>query len=234
MAIDLGLHKVLFGSRALKGKELTLVFCSRSWLGTRRSAPSGLAFSGPWSASTESSPVERAVRPQFPSPRSRCVLPPAPFLHFRSPLARSQVDLPPPRTDIVSSNGTPLVDPFPFLCRLLLLLGQVTDSMNHSNPTARSPRSPRPLPRPFQNELAQFQADLPPELYFNIHNFQAFASAKQSQCFLLLSIWHQAVLLAVHEAGLLFPTFESGEEYEYGERALSQSCAVSISDMLCL
>lgn len=149
------------------------------------------------------------------------------------PLAQIEVDLPPPRTDIVSSNGTPLVDPFPFLCRLLLLLGQVTDSMNHSNPTARSPRSPRPLPRPFQNELAQFQADLPPELYFNIHNFQAFASAKQSQCFLLLSIWHQAVLLAVHEAGLLFPTFESGEEYEYGERALSQSCAVSISDMLC-
>ncbi|KAL8293489.1 hypothetical protein RQP46_000190 [Phenoliferia psychrophenolica] len=144
------------------------------------------------------------------------------------PLSQIEVDLPPPRP-IFTPDGQALVDPFPWLCKLLGLLGQISDTVNAFPAPARND-DPLLLGAllPFRQAVADFHSALPAELHFNIHNFQAYANAHYSQCFLLLSVWHQAVHLSLFEQGLFRSTPASGIDGD-----LSQSAAISITDMVC-
>ncbi|KAI5478112.1 C6 transcription factor [Pseudohyphozyma bogoriensis] len=147
------------------------------------------------------------------------------------PLLQIEIPLPPPRTHILTSSNHSLPDPFPFLCRLLLLLGDVSDTVN----TNLSPSTAvnRQVPQTLQVELAEYQLALPSQLHFSVHTFSAYVSAGHAQVFLLLSIWHQAVHLAIHEAALLFPQFgTSTTATGYGLSSLSGSSSISIADML--
>lgn len=110
-----------------------------------------------------------------------------------------QVELPPPRP-IFTPDGEPLMDPFPWLCKLLGLLGQISDTVN-AFPTAATLSGDPTLYEalvPFRQvssatftstacvlihsqAVTDFHLALPTELHFNIHNFQAYASAQYSQ-----------------------------------------------------
>lgn len=147
--------------------------------------------------------------------------------------APTQVALPPPRDNIRTVQGVALPDPFPSLCRLLLILGNVSDAVNLSSTASNSSSSALPrVPAPVQHELVEFQANIPPALQFSIHTFSAYVSAGCAPAFLLLSLWLQAVHLAIHQAALLFtqPSLAGSD----GTRVTPQSgsSAISIGDML--
>ncbi|GJN89980.1 hypothetical protein Rhopal_002969-T1 [Rhodotorula paludigena] len=157
------------------------------------------------------------------------------------PLPQIEVDLPPPREDVATAQGVPLPDPFPTLCRLLLILGNFADAVNGASGASSSLDVPR-VPFAVQRELADYQASLPAPLQFSIHTFSAYASAGHAQAFLLLSIWHQAVHLAITQSALLFtrqdvatPASEASDGAGGGSGAVSPqsgSAAISIGDML--
>lgn len=125
-------------------------------------------------------------------------------------------------------------DPFPYLCKLLLLLGQVSDylnthatnnnslsnlnrrksasSPNTENKSSVSPSSLSPESwdqmetfAKFQQQVSDFYTSLPPDLLFDVQNFQEFSKMKLSQVFLLLHIWNQALVLAVHHPTTVYP-----------------------------
>lgn len=141
------------------------------------------------------------------------------------PLSQIEVGLPPPR-HIRTNQGVELPDPFPTLCRLLLILGNVSDAVNTTPSYAAVP--PR-VPTAVQRQLADYQATLPPSLQFSIQTFGAYANAGYAPIFLLLSTWHQAVHLAIHHAPLLY--MQPGTPM-HDLTPLSGSPAVSIADML--
>ncbi|KAJ8292533.1 putative transcriptional regulatory protein C3C7.04 [Rhodotorula toruloides] len=141
------------------------------------------------------------------------------------PLSQIEVGLPPPRL-LRTSQGVDIPDPFPTLCRLLLILGNVSDAVNTTPSYATVP--PR-VPSAVQRQLADYQATLPPSLQFSIQTFGAYVSAGYAPVFLLLSAWHQAVHLAIHHAPLLY--MQPGATMQ-DLTPLSGSPAVSIADML--
>ncbi|EGU11021.1 hypothetical protein RTG_03037 [Rhodotorula toruloides ATCC 204091] len=141
------------------------------------------------------------------------------------PLSQIEVGLPPPRL-LRTSQGADLPDPFPTLCQLLLILGNVSDAVNTTPSYATTP--PR-VPSAVQRQLADYQATLPPSLQFSIQTFGAYVSAGYAPVFLLLSAWHQAVHLAIHHAPLLY--MQPGATMQ-DLTPLSGSPAVSIADML--
>ncbi|BGP34469.1 hypothetical protein JCM10296v2_006290 [Rhodotorula toruloides] len=141
------------------------------------------------------------------------------------PLSQIEVGLPPPRL-LRTSQGVDLPDPFPTLCQLLLILGNVSDAVNTTPSYATVP--PR-VPSAVQRQLADYQATLPSSLQFSIQTFGAYVSAGYAPVFLLLSAWHQAVHLAIHHAPLLY--MQPGATMQ-DLTPLSGSPAVSIADML--
>ncbi|GAA5881705.1 hypothetical protein JCM3774_005343 [Rhodotorula dairenensis] len=144
------------------------------------------------------------------------------------PLSQIEVDLPPPRDSVRTAQGAVLPDPFPFLCRLLLVLGNVSDAVNSNSSPANVPR----VPPSVQLELAEFQASVPAALQFSIPTFSAYVSAGCAPAFLLLSLWHQAIHLAIHQSALLFT--QPGTVDPDGGRLTPQSgsTAISVGDML--
>lgn len=114
------------------------------------------------------------------------------------------------------------------LCRLLLILGNVSDSVNANSATSTVPH----VPQRVQLELAHFQASLPPPLQFSIHTFSAYVSAGCAPVFLLLSLWHQAVHLAIHQAALLYTQPGVASPGADGVTPQSGSSAISVGDML--
>ncbi|GAA5961636.1 hypothetical protein JCM8115_004712 [Rhodotorula mucilaginosa] len=144
------------------------------------------------------------------------------------PLSQIDVELPPPRDSVRTAQGVVLPDPFPVLCRLFLILGNVSDAVNSNSSPTHVPR----VPHAVQLELAEFQASLPAALQFSIPTFSAYVSAGCAPAFLLLSIWHQAIHLAIHQAALLFT--QPGTVDPDGGRLTPQSgsTAISIGDML--
>ncbi|KAL8283981.1 hypothetical protein RQP46_005094 [Phenoliferia psychrophenolica] len=144
------------------------------------------------------------------------------------PLDQIEVDLPPSRP-ISTPDGRPLTDPFPWLCRILCLLGSISNTINAASPTTLlTPSLIHDILLPFRQALAIFDAELPVGLHFSIHSLQAYSKANYSQCFLLLSVWHQAVHLALYENGLfLTDLLEREESFN------TQSSAISITDMIC-
>lgn len=107
----------------------------------------------------------------------------------------------------------------------------MSDAVNTTSSLSAHPQ----VPVSVQLELAEFQASLPEPLHFSIHTFSAYVNAGHAQAFLLLSLWHQAVHLAIHEAALLFAhpaTVGSPPSAGADMTPLSGSSAISIADML--
>ncbi|GAA6036448.1 hypothetical protein JCM8097_003512 [Rhodosporidiobolus ruineniae] len=144
------------------------------------------------------------------------------------PLSQIEIPLPPPRTTVRTSQGVDLPDPFPTLCSLFLITGNVSDAVNS---TASSSCVPPEVPVSVQLELAEYQVNLLPSLNFSTSSFSLYASAGYGQVFLLLSVWHQAIHLAIHEAELLF-TQPGTTMTAQGLPPPSGSSAVSVADML--
>lgn len=97
-------------------------------------------------------------------------------------------------------------DPFPYLCKLLLLVGQVTDHLNSVDPSqlASSRSFASTQLASFHQSVSDFYTSLPPDLLFDVHNFQEFARIRQSQVFLLLHVWNQALILAVYHPSVVY------------------------------
>ncbi|KAM0748980.1 hypothetical protein T439DRAFT_382069 [Meredithblackwellia eburnea MCA 4105] len=144
------------------------------------------------------------------------------------PLAQIKVGF--PQRVIKTPSGQHLPDPFPPLCRLLLLLGKVTDVLNaHEEGMSDAQGLQRAL-APLRLELNDFHLSLAPPLLFNVHNFQAYAAAQAAEVFLLLSSWYQGVYLSIHHSALLFSS--SYENTNTVSEVLSRSSAISIGDMI--
>ncbi|KAG5362509.1 putative transcriptional regulatory protein [Yarrowia sp. C11] len=115
----------------------------------------------------------------------------------------SQIEHHPPVGKKLATGQT---DPFPYLCKLLLLVGQVTDHLNSVDPSqlnsSRSFASTQLAS--FQQAVSDFYTSLPPDLLFDVHNFQEFARIRQSQVFLLLHVWNQALILAVYHPSVVY------------------------------
>ncbi|KAG5363852.1 putative transcriptional regulatory protein [Yarrowia sp. B02] len=119
-------------------------------------------------------------------------------------------------------------DPFPYLCKLLLLVGQVTDHLNSVDPSQLS--SSRSLASTqlasFHQAVSDFYTSLPPDLLFDVHNFQEFARIRQSQVFLLLHVWNQALILAVYHPTVVYARSAG----QLGSVSVSGSSNVSLNN----
>ncbi|KAB8282186.1 fungal-specific transcription factor domain-domain-containing protein [Yarrowia lipolytica] len=115
----------------------------------------------------------------------------------------SQIEHHPPVGKKLTTGQT---DPFPYLCKLLLLVGKVTDHLNSVDPSQLS--SSRSFASTqlasFHQDVSDFYTSLPPDLLFDVHNFQEFARIRQSQVFLLLHVWNQALILAVYHPTVVY------------------------------
>jgi hypothetical protein len=87
--------------------------------------------------------------------------------------------------------------PFRHLCRLMTIAGRMSNFINSSQHPDRFTHDPTAM-ADYLNVLTEFHTQLPMELYFDIRNFQEARKRKQSQAFLTLHVWHQALLLIVH------------------------------------
>ncbi|KAK9446371.1 fungal-specific transcription factor domain-containing protein [Limtongia smithiae] len=150
---------------------------------------------------------------------------------------------------IRSTNGQILTDPFPYLCRLLVILGRVSDLLNsyagkigNTTSTRDSDRQSRSA-RSFdiqaklavlQKDISDFHMSLPPDLVFDVHNFQAFAQTAHAQCFLLLHTWNHALILAVYHPKLVYPrsVLDIPGLYLNPNADLTRTSAISIADMV--
>jgi hypothetical protein len=125
-----------------------------------------------------------------------------------------------PESRIIGESDNRRTDPFPYLCRLLILLGNVSNYINtytsrhnsrvqlkHHTASALSPESQNLAEAfaQFQQELGDFYTTLPADLLFDVQNFQEYSKLRHSQVFLLLHIWNQALVLAVHHPSLVYP-----------------------------
>lgn len=115
----------------------------------------------------------------------------------------SQIEHHPPVGKKLETGQT---DPFPYLCKLLLLVGQVTDHLNSVDPSqlASSRSFASTQLASFHQSVSDFYTSLPPDLLFDVHNFQEFARIRQSQVFLLLHVWNQALILAVYHPSVVY------------------------------
>ncbi|CAN6656532.1 hypothetical protein TRVA0_029S00496 [Trichomonascus vanleenenianus] len=143
-------------------------------------------------------------------------------------------------------------DPFPYLCKLFQLLGRVSNYLNSDTERAkkaaitqsRSSVSPSSLSpeswdtmdafTKFQQEASDFYTELPPDLLFDVRNFQQYSKIKQSQVFLLLHIWNQALVLAVHHPTLVYPQCQLDVMglLSNPHAELTGTGAISIADMV--
>ncbi|ANB14707.1 hypothetical protein AWJ20_2312 [Sugiyamaella lignohabitans] len=150
---------------------------------------------------------------------------------------------------VKDSDGKSRSDPFPYLCKLLLIVGKVSNYLNScaesdaqklmynskiGHPLSRSQIDMIEKFSAFQQEVSDFYTNLPPDLLFDVQNFQCFAKIKCSPVFLLLHIWNQALVLAVHQPSLVYPKCQLDitglDQYPHAE--LTGSGAISIADMV--
>ncbi|KAK9354935.1 fungal-specific transcription factor domain-containing protein [Lipomyces doorenjongii] len=150
-------------------------------------------------------------------------------------------------------DGNTLTDPFPYLCRLVLLLGKVSDTLNqyagqkhrrvstsselsilsHNSDPASDSEIQSALAG-FQREISDFHASLPADLVFDVHNFQAFAHTKHAQCFLLMHTWNHAIILAVYHPKLVYPrsSLDIPAWLSNPNSDLTRTSAISIADII--
>lgn len=111
-------------------------------------------------------------------------------------------------------------DPFPYFCRLMILLGRVSDCLNSY--AARHDDAPSSIAQSvsnmspatsdliekfqhFQTEVSDFYTSLPADLLFDVTNFQEYARIGYGQVFLQLHVWNQALIMAVYHPSLVYP-----------------------------
>lgn len=145
----------------------------------------------------------------------------------------------------VTKNGVVRSDPFPYFCRLLILLGKVSNFINsRSRKTgaviisnnAVSPESidAREKFVQFQHTVSDFYTTLPEDLLFDVENFQEYTRMNQAQVFLLLHVWNQALVLAVHHPTLVYPKFklDIASIMSNPHAGLTGTGAISVADMV--
>lgn len=134
-------------------------------------------------------------------------------------------------------------DPFPYVCRLMLLLGRVSDCLNNYSATHddtvgsisnMSPSTSSLIDKiqEFQGEASDFYASLPPELLFDVTNFQEYVKLGCSQVFLLLHIWNQALILAIYHPSLVYPKIKINISGLSNPHEITGTGAISIADMI--
>ena len=87
--------------------------------------------------------------------------------------------------------------PFRHLCQLMTIAGRMSNFINSSERQDRFTHDPTAM-ADYLKLLTEFHTQLPMELYFDIRNFQEARKRNQSQAFLTIHIWHQALLIIVH------------------------------------
>jgi Fungal specific transcription factor domain/Fungal Zn(2)-Cys(6) binuclear cluster domain len=145
----------------------------------------------------------------------------------------------------IEKSGMTRTDPFPYFCRLLILLGQVSNFINtRSRKTgivvfsnnAVSPDSLDAMEKfvQFQQTVSDFYTTLPDDLLFDVQNFQDYTRMDQAQVFLLLHVWNQALVLAVHHPTLVYPKFklDVASLMSNPHAGLTGTGAISIADMV--
>lgn len=148
---------------------------------------------------------------------------------------------------VTGPDGISRTDPFPYLCRLLELVGRVTNYINSfqedknkvllaASNIAVSPESWDMVETfaQFQQELSDFYSALPPDLHFDVQNFQVFSKMRRSQVFLQLHVWHQALVLTVHHPKIAYPHCKLDIEglVVNPHADLTITGAISIADMI--
>ncbi|KAJ6086379.1 hypothetical protein N7486_010660 [Penicillium sp. IBT 16267x] len=88
-------------------------------------------------------------------------------------------------------------DPFRHLCQLMIIAGRLSNFINSGEQQDRFTHDPTAM-ADYLNLLTAFHTQLPMELYFDVRNFQEARKRKQSQTFLTIHVWHQALLIIVH------------------------------------
>uniref|UniRef100_A0A060TDU1 ARAD1D50732p n=1 Tax=Blastobotrys adeninivorans TaxID=409370 RepID=A0A060TDU1_BLAAD len=148
---------------------------------------------------------------------------------------------------VTGPDGISRTDPFPYLCRLLELVGRVTNYINSfqedknkvlqaASNIAVSPESWDMVETfsQFQQELSDFYTALPRDLHFDVQNFQVFSKMRRSQVFLQLHVWHQALVLTVHHPKIAYPHCKLDVEglIVNPHADLTITGAISIADMI--
>lgn len=139
-----------------------------------------------------------------------------------------------PELNLISQ--TELDDPFPYVCRVFILIGRVSNYVNSNSSQWTDQPSEECLKKlsEFSEQTSNFYSALPPDLYFDVQNFQLYTKKKHSQVFLLLHIWYQALLLLVHQPSLVYPNSNRRAQHELSLRQaeLNGKSAISIGDMI--
>ncbi|EGG07572.1 uncharacterized protein MELLADRAFT_85393 [Melampsora larici-populina 98AG31] len=121
-----------------------------------------------------------------------------------------EIDLPPtiaiPENSKIISDE-PLLAPFHYLTRILILLGKISDAFNRSKLKDRSTReSHAEVLQTFRVitplELHEFHASLPPILHFTVDNARRYINAKHGQAFLLTHLWFHTLVIITHTANV--------------------------------
>lgn len=141
--------------------------------------------------------------------------------------------------EIVSAEGIRLNDPFPYLCRLLIILGKVSDALNsftagQSSSRAKPEVDMQTVLGDIRTEISEFHSSLPPDLVFDVSNFQAFAQTMHAQCLLLVHVWNHAIILALYHPELVYPrSAVDMTGWQSNPNAnLTRTSAISIADMI--
>jgi hypothetical protein len=88
----------------------------------------------------------------------------------------------------------------------------------------------------FQSEVSDFYTSLPAELLFDVSNFQEYVRLGQSQVFLQLHIWNQALILAVYHPSLVYPKLKINVSglVSNPHAEMTGTGAISVADMIAL
>lgn len=97
----------------------------------------------------------------------------------------------------------PLLAPFHYLTRILILLGKISDAFNRSKSKDRSTKERHAeVLQTFRGELHEFHASLPPILHFTVDNARRYINAKHGQAFLLTHLWFHTLVIITHTANV--------------------------------
>ncbi|KAH8678381.1 fungal-specific transcription factor domain-containing protein [Xylariales sp. PMI_506] len=150
-------------------------------------------------------------------------------------IRREDVDIALPRQRLIQSEPFELADPFPSLVQVIQHLGLVHDVIRTlaDSPLEAVPKA-RQLLLAHQEGLVSHFSKMHPSLAFNIPNFKAHATKGQGGTYLLLHLWFNSVMIALHRPGLRY-----GEQQRCGidllgpdSRHISLSLARTSSSML--
>jgi hypothetical protein len=141
----------------------------------------------------------------------------------------------------VTSSMDRLHGPFRHLCRLMTIASRMfnlVSSMRNDNAIMRD----QTTLVDYIGVLTEFHTQLPVDLYFDIRNFQAARKSNQSQIFLTIHVWHQALLILVHcpvwsQANSRHDGTFSGQGYSSLSQLQSETasqCISQIGDMISL